>query len=292
MRRFTGTGVAMITPFTKDEKIDWNALEKIIEHLIAGKVEYIVSLGTTGESMVLSKEEKKQVWDFTRKKINRRIGLVAGVGGNNTAEVIHQIKEFDAGGFDAILSVNPYYNKPIQEGIYQHFMKIAEASTLPIILYNVPSRTGMNISAETTLRLAKANEKIIAIKEASGNFTQCMQIIENKPEDFVVISGDDAITVPMISVGIEGVISVAGNAFPKDFSEMVRLALKGSFSEAKKLHYKLFDIMELCFAEGSPACVKAFMHQLNLCENVVRLPNVPVSKNTYDRIESAAQKLK
>ncbi|MEO6169095.1 MAG: 4-hydroxy-tetrahydrodipicolinate synthase [Chitinophagales bacterium] len=284
--KFRGTGVALITPFKSNGKIDFAALEKLIHFNIENGVNYFVSLGTTGETATLSKEERKEVWKFTSKSVNGKVPLVAGIGGNNTAEVVETVKTFQQKGFDAILSVSPYYNKPTQEGIYQHFMKITEATPLPIILYNVPGRTSSNITAETTIRLAKTTEKFIGMKEASGNFAQCMHIVKEKPADFLVISGDDIITLPMIGFGMDGVISVVGQAFPKDFSSMVNEALKGNFGEAKQLHYKLLDFMEWFFAEGSPGGVKSALNTLGICENVVRLPLVPISEGLRQKIET------
>jgi 4-hydroxy-tetrahydrodipicolinate synthase len=284
---FRGTGIALITPFKIDGEIDWNALEKLIHFNIDNGVNYLVSLGTTGESVTLSIEEKKRVWEFTSKIVNGKIPLVAGIGGNNTAQLINTFKEFDIIGYDAILSVSPYYNKPSQEGIYHHFMKIAESSPLPIIIYNVPERTASTITAETILKLAKANEKFIGVKEASGNFAQCMQIVKDKPDGFLVISGDDITTLPMISFGMDGVISVVAQAFPKEFSEMVNESLSGNFLDARSLHFKLLDFMNLFFAEGSPAGVKAALHILGISENVVRLPLVPVSDDLYKKIKAA-----
>ncbi len=289
---FRGTGIALITPFKINGEIDWNALEKLIHFNIDNGVNYLVSLGTTGESVTLSIEEKKRVWEFTSKIVNGRIPLVAGIGGNNTAQLINTFKEFDIIGYDAILSVSPYYNKPSQEGIYHHFMKIAESSPLPIIIYNVPGRTASTITAETILKLAKANEKFIGVKEASGNFAQCMQIVKDKPDGFLVISGDDITTLPMISFGMDGVISVVAQAFPKEFSEMVNESLSGNFLDARSLHFKLLDFMNLFFAEGSPEGVKAALHILGICENVLRLPLVPVSNLLYRKIESAISDLR
>ena len=284
-QKFRATGVAIITPFKANGEIDFAALEKLLHFNIDNGVNYFVSLGTTGESATLSQSEKNAVWDFTAKTVNGKVPLVAGIGGNNTARVVEMMREFKTPGFDAILSVSPYYNKPLQEGIYQHFMKVAEASPLPVILYNVPGRTSSNITAETTLRLAKANQKFIGVKEASGNFAQCMHIVREKPADFLVISGDDILTLPMIGFGMDGVISVVGQAFPKDFSKMVDAALKGNFGEATRLHFKLLDFMELFFAEGSPGGVKAALNILKICENVLRLPLVPVSEQLYRKIE-------
>jgi len=241
----TGTGVAIVTPFKKNGTVDFTALKKLVNHLINGKVEYLVVMGTTGESVTLSKEEKQEVMDCVVKETKKRVPLVLGVGGNNTSEVVKQIEKVDSKNFSAILSVSPYYNKPSQEGIYQHYKAISKASKLPIILYNVPGRTSSNISAETTLRLAKDFKNIVAIKEASGNLAQCMQIINGRPKNFLVISGDDNLTLPIIACGGDGVISVVANAYPKDFSDMLRAALGYDLDTARKLHYKLMDFTDL-----------------------------------------------
>ncbi len=290
-KQLTGTGVAIVTPFTKEGNVDYKSLGKIIHHIIDGGCDYIVSLGTTGESVTLTKEEKKEVLSFTRKTVAGKAGLVAGIGGNNTADILKQLAEFDAKGFDAILSVSPYYNKPTQEGIYQHYMQLAEVSPLPIIIYNVPGRTSSNITAETTLRLAKASKKFAGVKEASGNLQQMMHIVRDKPKDFLVISGDDPLTLPGISFGMQGVISVVANAYPKETSSMVNAALKGNFDKAAEIHLRLLDITEMMFAEGNPAGVKSVLHQLGLCENVVRLPLVTVSNTLSDRIKKEMKSL-
>jgi 4-hydroxy-tetrahydrodipicolinate synthase len=289
--KFRGTGVALITPFKTNGDIDFDSLGKLIHFNIDNGVNYFVSLGTTGESVTLSVDEKNLVWEFTSKTVNGKVPLVAGIGGNNTAEVVSTLQEFNAPGFDAILSVSPYYNKPSQEGIYQHFMKIGQASPLPVILYNVPGRTSSNISSDTTIRLAKADNRFIGIKEASGNFAQCMHIVKERPANFLVISGDDIITLPMIGFGIDGVISVVAQAFPKDFSSMVDDALKGNFEGARLLHYRLLEFMELFFAEGSPAGVKAALNILGICENVLRLPLVTITDSLYKKIEAGISSL-
>lgn len=289
---FTGTGVAIVTPFRKDGSIDFRSLEKLIEHLIKGKVEYIVALGTTGESATLNKEEKAAVVEQILDVVNNRVPVVMGIGGNNTAEVIHCIEKSDLSRISAILSVSPYYNKPSQEGIYQHYKAIADASPLPIILYNVPSRTHSNITAETTLRLANDFENIIGIKEASGIMAQVMHLIKFRPKDFYVISGDDLITLPILACGGDGVISVVGNAFPKDFSEMTRQALKGNFAEARKLHYKLTEITDLLFADGNPGGIKAALEIMGICTNNLRLPLVPVNKKVYTALQEEIKKYK
>ncbi len=291
MKKFHGTGVALITPFKKDLSVDAAALEKLIDFNIGSGINYLVILGTTGESATLSKEEKKEVWELAASITGKRIPLVAGIGGNDTSEVANTMRSFDIDGYDAILSVSPYYNKPSQEGIYQHYMKLEAASPLPIIIYNVPGRTSSNIAAETILRLAKASTKFIGVKEASGNLSQIMNIIKHKPDNFLVISGDDLVTLPMISFGAVGVISVVAQAAPKDFSSMVVKALDGDFTSASKLHYKLLDCMELFFAEGSPAGVKAALHVSGFCENTLRLPLVKASDALYEKIKVAMDQL-
>ena len=284
MSKFSGTGVAMVTPFLHDGTIDFTGLEKTIEHLITGKVEYIVVLGTTAESATLTIGEKQKIFEFTAQKVNKRIPLVAGIGGNNTTEIVEAVSHFNIQGYEAVLSVVPYYNKPTQEGIYQHYKAVAQASILPIILYNVPSRTGVNMLASTTLRLAKEIKNIIAIKEASGNFDQFNEIAANKPDGFDIISGDDPVTIPMIAIGAVGVISVIGNALPFCTSEMVRKALKGDFKGALPLHYSLLEFTRLCFTEGNPAGVKAAMQELEICKDHLRLPLVPVGSSTREKI--------
>ncbi len=287
-----GTGVALVTPFKKDLSIDFDALSNIIEHVIAGGVEYVVALGTTGEAPNLSKDEKKQIYSFVSEKVNGRVKCIAGIGGNNTPEVVETIKAFDFSKYDAILSVSPYYNKPNQEGIYLHYMELAKASPKPIIIYNVPGRTGSTISAATTLRLANASDKFIATKEASGNPEQFMDILHQKPINFSVISGDDNLTVPFLAMGMSGVISVIGNAFPKDFSNMVRFGLKGDFDSARELHYKLYDAMKSIFLDGSPGGIKVILNELGLCENIVRLPLAPVNETVEAKLRQLANKLK
>ncbi len=280
MNKFYGTGVAMVTPFHADGLVDYDGLEKLIDYLIDGGINYLVSLGTTGESATLTAEERKQVWAFTAKVNKGRVPLVAGIGGNNTAEVVEQIKQFDTTGYDAILSASPHYNKPIQEGIYQHYKAIAENAPLPVILYNVPSRTGSNVTAETVVRLANDFKNIIGIKEAGGNFDQISVILRDKPEDFLVISGDDAINVPMIALGAVGAISVIGNPLPRQTSDVVRLALAGDFKAAQKGHASLIEFTRLMFAEGSPGGAKTALKHLGICGDTLRLPLVQVSANT------------
>jgi 4-hydroxy-tetrahydrodipicolinate synthase len=284
MNRFYGTGVAMVTPFDADGQVDYPALKNLVNYLIDGGVEYLVSLGTTGESVTLNKEEKKKVFAYTAEVVAGRVNLVAGIAGNNTHEVVNEIKAFNIAGYDAILSASPAYNKPAQEGIYQHYKAIAEASSLPVILYNVPGRTGSNIAAETTVRLAHDFKNIIGIKEASGNFDQMNQIMRDKPDNFLLISGDDPIALPMIALGGVGVISVVGNALPRQCSDMVRLCLRGDFKSAQKGHSALIDFTRLMFAEGNPAGVKTALKYLGICSDVVRLPLVQVSSKLAEKI--------
>lgn len=285
---FTGTGVAIVTPFTNKGEVDFPALTKLIEHLIKGKVEYIVVLGTTGETATLSKQEKKDVVSHIIKTTKKRIPLVLGVGGNNTAEIIETLKKDDLSAFSAILSVSPYYNKPSQEGIYQHYKAISKASPLPIILYNVPGRTASNMAWDTTVRLAKDFKNIIAIKEASGNIEQCMKIIKHRPDNFLVISGDDNLTLPLIASGADGVISVVANAYPKDFSDMVRAALKHDLKTAQKLHYKLMEITEQLFADGNPGGIKVVLSQKNIAKSTVRLPLVEPNDGVKAKLKKIA----
>lgn len=291
MNKFYGTGVAIITPFQANGAVDFDALRNLIEYLIEGGVEYIVSLGTTGENVVLNADERKAVLAFTAEVVNGRIDLVAGIASNNTAEVVEQLKAFDTKGYSAILSASPAYNKPIQEGIYQHYKAIAEASPLPVILYNVPGRTGSNVSAETTIRLAREFKNIIGIKEASGNFDQFNQIMRDKPEDFLLISGDDPVTLPMMALGAVGAITVIGNALPRQTSDMVRACLAGDYATAQKLHFSLVDFTRLCFVEGSPAGVKTALKILGVCGDTVRLPLVQVSTDTVSRFKEEIEKL-
>jgi 4-hydroxy-tetrahydrodipicolinate synthase len=285
-----GTGVALVTPF-KNNQVDYAGLERLIEHNIAGGVEFLVTMGTTGESVTLTKKEKIEVMDFTIKTVAGRAGVVAGFGGYNTAEVIEQMQSYHFEGIDAILSVSPAYNKPTQEGIYRHYMALAEVAPRPIILYNVPGRTGSNMSAETTIRLAKASNKFIAVKEASGNLAQCMQIINGRPDGFLVLSGDDNITLPLIACGGDGVISVVGNAYPREFSDMTRACLSGDFEKARALHYKLMDLVDLLFVEGNPGGIKANLEILGICSSEVRLPLAPISDKTYEALRKAAAEI-
>ncbi|MBN2610066.1 MAG: 4-hydroxy-tetrahydrodipicolinate synthase [Bacteroidales bacterium] len=290
-QKFKGTGVAIVTPFREDGTIDFRSLGKLIEHIIAKGVEYVVALGTTGENVTLSKDEKKAVVNHVVDVVGRRVPVVVGMGGNNTQEVINGIKGADFDGVDAILSVAPYYNKPSQKGLYLHFKTIADVSPVPVIIYNVPGRTGSNISADTTVRLAKENKNIVAIKEASNDLCQIMNIIKNKPKNFLVISGDDANTLPIIALGGSGVISVVANAYPKEFSDMVRLALQCDIQAAAEIHYKLLDMIWALFAEGSPSGIKAVLEVFGLVKNHVRLPLVPVSDEHYKKLTALVKKL-
>lgn len=291
MNHLTGTGVAAVTPFSDNGEIDFKGLENLLNHMIEGGVNYIVSLGTTGETATLSSEEKQKIWEFTAHVVNNRVPLVAGIGGNNTKEIAAQISNFKISGYSALLSVSPYYSKPNQEGIYQHYKHLSQASDLPIILYNVPGRTGSNMSAETTCRLAHDFNNIIAIKEASANFDQFNQIMRDKPKGFALISGDDPITLQMMAMGAIGVISVVGNALPQTFSQMVNYCAEGDFKSATSLHLQLIEFTKLLFAEGNPAGVKSALKTLNICGDYVRLPLVKASSELEEAIQSELKKL-
>jgi len=284
MNKFLGTGVALVTPFKKDKSIDFVALARIVNYVIDGGVEYLVVLGTTGESVVLTETEKQQVIAKITEVNNGRLPMVLGVGGNCTASVVEQLKTSNLSDFDAVLSVSPYYNKPSQEGIYQHFKAVSGASSKPIILYNVPGRTASNMLPETIVRLANDFENIIAVKEAAGDLVQAMKIIQTKPKGFLVISGDDMIALPMTLAGGAGVISVIGEGLPKEFSEMIRLGLQGKTKEAYQLHYKVADSIDYIFEEGNPVGIKAMFKALNLCETTVRLPLIEVSEQLQSKI--------
>jgi 4-hydroxy-tetrahydrodipicolinate synthase len=291
MNIFYGTGVAMVTPFQADGQVDYEGLRNLIEHLIDGGVQYLVSLGTTGESATLNADERKQVWAFTAEVVKKRVNLVAGIGGNNTHEVVEQVKEFDVTGYDAILSSSPHYNKPTQEGIYQHYKAIAQAAPLPVILYNVPSRTGSTIAAETTVRLARDFKNIIGIKEASGNFDLFNHLMRDKPEEFLVISGDDPVTLPMMAMGAVGVISVIGNAVPKPLSAMISLLLNNDYKAAQKINANLVEFTRLMFVEGNQAGAKNALKHFGVCDEHLRLPLVPVSHKIADAIQLETDKL-
>lgn len=290
--QFKGTGVAIVTPFREDKTIDFKALSKVVEHLISNHVDYLVVLGTTGENVTLSKDEKRAIIDHVISTNEKRVRIVAGFGGNNTMEVVKNIQENDFTDIDGLLSVAPYYNKPGQQGLYEHFREVSKASPVPVIIYNVPGRTGSNISAETTVRLASEFRNILATKEASGNLEQIMQILRDKPDTFQVISGDDMLTLPIMSMGGVGVISVSANAFPAEVSEMVNLALDQKYKQAAQMHYLLMEMTRALFTEGSPAGVKAVMHQMKLIPNNLRLPLTPVSKAHYDKLAELAKKIR
>lgn len=284
-QQLKGTGVAIVTPFTSDLSIDYTSFDKLIDFIINNGVNYLVVLGTTGETPTLNRQEKIDLIQYTYKKVNGRIPVIVGVGGNNTAAIIQDLEQFPLDKATAILTASPYYNKPSQEGIYQHYKMVAKASPKPIILYNVPSRTGSNITAATTLRLAKEVENIGGIKEASGNMIQCMHILKDRPSSFLVTSGDDHLTLPLIACGMDGVISVAANCFPKSFTQMVNLCIEGKYIDAQKLHYELLEGFDLLFAENNPAGVKAFLAELNIIKNYVRLPLVPVTQSLHTQIK-------
>lgn len=281
-----GTGVALVTPFKSNGDVDLDALSKIIDFVIDGGTEYVVTLGTTGETPTLSKEEKIAIVRYTYEKVNSRVPVVVGIGGNNTAELIKELETFPLDKATAVLSASPYYNKPSQEGIFQHYKALAAASPKPILLYNVPGRTGRNMTAATTLRLANEVANIGGIKEASGDMAQCMQILRDRPKDFLVVSGDDALVLPQIACGMDGVISVAANAFPQQFTHMVRQCLKGDFKAAKSLNDVLIEAYELMFAENNPAGVKAFMAEQNLLGNNLRMPMLPLSEGLHEQVKS------
>jgi 4-hydroxy-tetrahydrodipicolinate synthase len=288
MQAFVGTGVALVTPFKKDFSVDYKALEKIINYVIDGGVEYLVVLGTTGEPATLTSTEKEEVISAIIKFNNNRLPLVLGVGGNNTRQVVEELGTRDFSAFAAILSVSPYYNKPTQEGIYQHFSAIANASPVPVILYNVPGRTASNMLPSTVIRLANEFSNIIGVKEAAGDIVQAMKIIQGKPNGFLVISGDDMITLAMVLAGGSGVISVIGQGFPKDFSQMVRLGLERKVDQANELHYKIADVTDLIFEQGNPAGIKQVFTALGLAENTVRLPLVAVNEDLASRLNEFA----
>lgn len=284
-----GTGVAIVTPFEENGEIDFASLEKLINHILVGGSEYIVVLGTTGEAPVLDKQEKISLIEFVNEQVNGKVPVVVGVGGNNTRELIKELEEFPLENAAAVLSASPYYSKPSQEGIFEHYKALAAASPVPVLLYNIPGRTGRNMSVETTLKLAREVENIQGIKEAAGDMMQFMQILKNAPEDFLVVSGDDAVTVPLIACGLDGVISVAANAFPKEFSEMVRNALNHNFVKAAETNGNLLEAYDLMFAENNPAGIKAFLYELGIVKNHFRLPVVPVSENTHAKIRNYLQ---
>lgn len=282
--RLKGMGVALITPFKADESIDYEALLRMVDYLLQNNADFLCVLGTTAETPTLTEEEKRQIKNMVIERVNGRVPILLGVSGNNTRAVVNTLTHDDFTGVDAILSVVPYYNKPSQEGIYQHYKAIAESTDLPIVLYNVPGRTGVNMKAETTLRIAHDFQNVIAIKEASGDITQMDDIIKRKPDSFDVISGDDGITYPLIALGAVGIISVIGNAFPKEFGRMVRLALQGDYANALTIHHKFAELFKLLFVDGNPAGVKAMLHAMGMIENKLRLPLVPTRITTFEAI--------
>lgn len=286
-----GMGVALVTPFKNDKSIDFEALGRLLEYQISNATDYFVVLGTTAETPALTPDEKKSIREFVVERVNGRVPLVLGMGSNNTAGLVEEFKNTDLSAFSAILSVVPYYNKPSQEGIYQHYKAVAQATDKPIVLYNVPGRTGVNMTPETTLRLANDFSNIVAIKEASGNISQMDEIIKSKPRDFSVISGDDGITFPLLTLGAIGVISVIGNAFPKEFSRMVRLAQNGDYEKALQIHHRFTELFKLLFVDGNPAGVKCVLHAMGFIENELRLPLVPTRLTTYERIRQVLHDL-
>lgn len=292
MRKFRGTGVAIVTPFKNDSSIDFTALGRVVNHVITGGVNYMVVMGTTGESATLTKDEKKAIISYVAEVTDNRVPLVIGIGGNNTQEVINSVRHTDLTGVDGILSVAPYYNKPNQRGLFQHFKAIATCSPIPVIIYNVPGRTCSNISSETCLELANECENIVGIKEASGDIAQIMRIIRTKPDNFNIISGDDMMTIPIIAAGGSGVISVLANAFPAAISELVTNSLKSNFKSAREIQLRYLEMTELLFIDGNPAGVKAMLNIMNICQNNLRLPLVPVNRTIYSRIQKAIEEVK
>ncbi len=289
---FKGLGVALITPFQEDGSVDYKALIRLVEYQLDNGADFLCILATTGETPTLTSEEKAKIKETIITTVKGRVPILMGCGGNNTASVVEELRTGDFKGIDGVLSVCPYYNKPSQEGLYQHFKAIAGATKLPVVLYNVPGRTGVNLKAETTVRLARDCSNIVAIKEASGNLEQVDEIIKNKPRSFDVISGDDALTFPMVSCGAVGVISVIGNALPKEFSKMIRLQMRGDYEGARKIHHRFTDLFALLFVDGNPAGVKAMLHEMGYIENVLRLPLVPTRISTLQRMSDLMKELK
>lgn len=281
---FKGLGIALVTPFASDGSVDYDVLKNLLDYQLKNGADFFCILATTGETPTLTKDEKQKIKELVVEKVGDKVPILIGCGGNNTADVVNELQTADFSGIDGILSVCPYYNKPSQEGLYQHFKAIAGAKNMPVVLYNVPGRTGVNLKAETTVRLARDCENIVAIKEASGSLEQVDEIIKNKPDGFDVISGDDALTFPMIACGAAGVISVIGNALPKEFSRMIRLEMKGEIESARKIHHKFTDLFNLLFVDGNPAGVKAMLHEMGMIENVLRLPLVPTRLTTMQKI--------
>lgn len=289
---FKGLGIALITPFLEDGSVDYKSLIRLVEYQLDNGADFFCILATTGETPTLTEEEKQKIKDLVVSVVGGKVPILIGCGGYNTSAIVEELKTRDFKGVDGILSVCPYYNKPSQEGLYQHFKAIAAATTLPVVLYNVPGRTGVNMKAETTVRLARDCQNIVAIKEASGNLEQVDEIIKNKPKDFDVISGDDALTFPMISCGAVGVISVIGNALPREFSKMIRLQMKGEYDGARKIHHRFTDLFSLLFVDGNPAGVKAMLHEMGYIQNVLRLPLVPTRISTLQRMSEIMKELK
>ena len=289
--KFKGLGIALVTPFDKNGEVDYVALRRLLDYQLSNGADFLCILATTAETPCLTKEEKQKIKDIIVEKVNGSIPVLMGCGGNNTAAVVEEINTADFTGIDGILSVCPYYNKPSQEGIYQHFKAIAQSTSMPVVLYNVPGRVGVNIKAETTLRLARDCENVVAIKEASGNFTQIDDIIKNKPKDFDVLSGDDGITFPLMTMGATGVISVIGNALPKEFGRTVRLAAQGDFSSALQIHHKFTELFKLLFVDGNPAGVKAMLNNMGIIQNELRLPLVPAKITTMSEIAAIIKEL-
>lgn len=288
--QLSGTGVAIITPFKQNLEVDYDALGKLIDFIIDGDINFIVTLGTTGETPVLDKQEKLDIVHYTFEKVNNRVPIVVGIGGNNTQAVIKDIEQYPLDKAAAVLSASPYYSKPSQEGIFQHYKALAKASPKPILIYNVPGRTGRNVSAATTIRLANEVENISGIKEASDDMNQCMQILRDRPEYFLVVSGDDALVMPQLACGMDGVISVAANCFPKDFAAMIQYGLKEDFAAARKIHYKLLEAYDLLFVENNPAGVKGFLYELGIIQNILRLPVVPLSNSVQEKVKAFVKK--
>ena len=289
---FKGLGIALVTPFTEGGEVDYSALRQLINYQLANGADFFCILATTGETPTLTTMERQRIKDLVVETVDGKVPILMGCGGNDTASVVRELKEGDFFGIDGVLSVCPYYNKPSQEGLYQHFKAIAESTHLPVVLYNVPGRTGVNMRAETTVRLARDCHNIVAIKEASGLMPQVDEIIKNKPEGFDVISGDDALTFPMLASGAVGVISVIGNALPREFSRMIRLEFAGDYAAARKIHHKFTDLFNLLFVDGNPAGVKAMLHELGFISNVLRLPLVPTRLTTLQRISEILKDLK
>lgn len=290
--KFKGLGIALITPFTPDGEVDYKALKRLVEYQLSNGADFLCILATTGETPCLTTDEKQKIKDLVRNVVNGRVPILIGCGGNNTAAIVEELKTGDFKGIDGVLSVCPYYNKPSQEGLFQHFRAIANATKLPVVLYNVPGRTGINLKAETTLRLARECQNIVGIKEASGNLEQVDEIIKGKPAHFDVISGDDALTFPMIACGAVGVISVIGNALPREFSKMIRLEFKGEYEGARKIHHKFTELYSLLFVDGNPAGVKCLLHEMGMIENVLRLPLVPTRVQTVQKIAEVMRELR